>query len=680
MRFPLWDTDGITSFVINRDAQITRWSSRLPELLGMVDVNDLTIHQIITETKHPELNHVLLHAWQGKRTIIQAEVVYQPASTQATSRSVALAVTPMFTNDDVSEILLSAKLLEPNNATFYSDEAVNRLIAENTNDLIALVDRNGCIRYASPSHFKILGYSPEEYQDTQSFQYIHPDDHDKMREAIAKLFETNHSIQTDFRLLHREGHWKVIESLIFPVYLSEEDIDCLLIVAQEITERKLDQQKIQYLAYNDPLTELPNRLAFRERLEEVIDEGRSQEVAVLFLDIDRFKIVNDALGHPKGELLLRDVGKRIVSQLRRQDMLAKISGDEFTIIITDYSKGEAAALAERILRQFHEPFFVEGHEFFITATIGISLYPQDGQTVDEIERNSNTAMVHAKLNGGNQFQFYLPEMNRRSVERLMMENSIRRALDKEEFDVYYQPQVDLSTGRIMGMEALIRWKHPEKGMISPGTFIPLAEETGLILRIGDWVLRRACSQMKAWHDAGFPRVPVSVNLSPRQFVKMDLAESIQKILRETGLEPEWLELEITESVLMQNSEANIAVLRNLRNIGIRISIDDFGTGYSSLGYLKKFPIDCLKIDQSFIRDMTKSREDAAIATAIISLAHNLNMRVIAEGIETEEQAMFLRSQRCNAMQGYLFSPPVPADQCVVLLEQEKINLSIQKHE
>ncbi|MGD8191280.1 sensor domain-containing protein [Brevibacillus ginsengisoli] len=648
----------------------------MPELLGTDEIKEWTIFQIVADSNHLELNDVLENAWLGNRTIIQVELVDQSANKRAISSNVALAVVPMFTYGDVSEILLYAKPLESTAETIYNDEGINRLIAENTHDLIALVDLNGWIRFASPSHFKILGYLPEKYQGTSCYQYIHPDDHHRLRGVKSELMQQKHSAKTDFRILHSDGHWKEIESLIFPVFLSEEGVECLLIVAQEITERKLDQQKIQYLAYNDPLTELPNRLAFRERLEEIITDGRTQEIAVLFLDIDRFKIVNDALGHPKGEYLLRDVGKRITTQLRRQDMLAKISGDEFTIILTDTSQEQASGMAERILRQFHEPFFVEGHEFFITATIGISMYPNDGQTVDQIERNSNTAMVHAKLNGGNQFQCYLPSMNRRSVERLMMENSIRRALDKEEFDVYYQPQVDLSTGRIMGLEALIRWKHPEKGMISPATFIPLAEETGLILRIGEWVLRKACSQIKAWHEAGFPRVPVSVNLSPRQFVKMDLADSIKNILKETGLEPEWLELEITESVLMQNSDANIAVLRDLRDFGIRISIDDFGTGYSSLGYLKRFPIDCLKIDQSFIRDMTKSREDAAIATAIITLAHNLNLRVIAEGIETEEQAVFLRSQRCNAMQGYLFSPPIPAHQCVALLEQEKINYSI----
>lgn len=667
------NAETIASFSINREEKLIRWSSRFPDLLGRDDLHDQSIYQLIASQDHQRVKEYIDKVWQGQQAVLLASFLHQ----SGTELKASLDFVPMFFQQEVSEIQVFARVMDTESLPGYCDETVYRLIAENTNDLIAILDPSGSICYASPSHYKILGYIPEQFQGTVSYDYIHPEDRERVKQSVHDLLVERNTGKTEFRIRHRDGHWIYLECSAFPIYGEGEECEAVAIVAREITERKMDEEKIQYLAYNDPLTELPNRLAFRERLEQAIT-NLQENVAVLFLDIDRFKIVNDALGHPKGELLLKDVGQRIARVLRPQDLVARIAADEFSIILPDVSLEEVMEVSENILHLFHEPFYLEGHEFFITATIGISMFPQDGTTVDDMVRNSNTAMFQAKLSGGNQYQFYTPAMNRRSVERLLLENSLRRALDKQEFEVYYQPQVDLASGRIMGLEALIRWKHPQMGFIPPSTFIPLAEETGLILSIGEWVLRTACRQIKDWHDAGLPRVPVSVNLSPRQFLKKELAESIRRILEEAGLEPEWLELEITESVLMQNSETNIAVLREFKKMGIRISIDDFGTGYSSLGYLKRFPIDCLKIDQSFVRDMTTNREDAAIATAIISLAHNLDMKVIAEGIETEEQALFLRSQRCNAMQGYLFSPPLPTEQCESLLEQEKVYLAIQK--
>ncbi|MGC5327658.1 putative bifunctional diguanylate cyclase/phosphodiesterase [Brevibacillus sp. SYSU BS000544] len=673
--FPFMNTDQSASFMVDQNAEFTGWSHKFSTLLG-IDLVGVNLYDLVAPNHKEALQKILHRVVNGEQQNIEIQLIDE----KGIHIPFSLAFVPLYHKERIIGINGFAEVKDIHSLFYFGNDTVNRLIADHSTDLIAIVNLDGQIHYASPSHRTILGYVPNDYKGTDSLEYIHPEDREKVIEFTKLVIQQRKESITEFRFQHSAGYWTVIESKAFPILQEGGHVHAIVWIGREITERKLDEQKINYLAYYDPLTDLPNRMAFRERLEQEITKSGNDGFAVLFLDMDRFKLVNDALGHPKGELLLKDVGKRISESLKERDLVARISSDEFTIILSDTSVEEAKTVADTIVELFHLPFYLEGHEFFITASIGISIYPTDGTTVDDIVRNSNTAMYHAKTNGGNGYQFYAPAMNIPSIERLTLENQLRKALEREELEVYYQPQVDLATGRMMGLEALIRWNHPERGMISPAVFIPLAEETGLILSLGDWVLRTACSQLKAWHDADMPRMPVSVNLSPRQFLKKDLAESIHRALDESGLDPQWLELEITESVLMQNSETNIAMLRRIREMGIRISIDDFGTGYSSLGYLKRFPIDSLKIDQSFIRDMITNREDAAIATAIISLAHNLNLKVIAEGIETEEQALFLRSQRCNAMQGYLFSPPIPVKECTSILEQEKVLLAIQKED
>lgn len=462
--------------------------------------------------------------------------------------------------------------------------------------------------------------------------------------------------------------------------------DELLAIVRDITERKQAEEQIVYLAYHDTLTGLPNRPSFKERLNQALVHAKRYEqlVATLYLDLDRFKHINETFGHDVGDLLLKAVADRIVNCVRKDDFIARpsmdelittvarIGGDEFTILLAEITHvQDAAKVARRILEALSLPFMLEGHEVFITVSIGIALYPFDGEDVDTLLENADTAMYHAKDQGKNNYQFYTQSMNATAFERFALENSLHTALDRQQFLLYYQPQLDIQTGKIVGMEALIRWQHPDMGLIAPAAFIPLAEETNLIVPIGEWVLLTACAQNKAWQVAGFPPMRVTVNLSGNQFRQKNLAETIDKVLYNTGLDPQYLELELTESIIMQGEETTITMLNKLKAMGIRLSIDDFGTGYSSLSYLKRFPLDTIKVDRSFVRDITTDPDDAAITVAIIALGHSLNLKVIAEGVETEKQLAFLSKQKCDEMQGYLFSPPVPAEVITQMLQERK---------
>ena len=446
----------------------------------------------------------------------------------------------------------------------------------------------------------------------------------------------------------------------------------VFILSLDISERKRAEEMIEHLAYHDALTGLPNRTLFEDRLAVTLAQARrkKQMAAVMFLDLDRFKVVNDTVGHTLGDQLLQSVAERLTGLMREGDTVARVGGDEFTLLLPEVARSEdLVEVAERILEALRQPWVLDGHEFRITTSIGIATYPTDGEDAQSLLRNADTAMYRAKDQGRDNYKLYTPKMNARIAERLALENGLRHGLERGEFLVYYQPQVDIASGAISGVEALVRWQHPERGLVSPAEFIQVAEETGLIVPVGAWVLRTACAQAKAWQAAGYPPVRVAVNLSARQFQQRDLIEVVDEVLKETGLEARWLQLEITEGVAMQDVEFNIAVLRELREMGVQIAIDDFGTGHSSLSYLSQLPIDVVKIDQSFIQDLTTDPNDAAIARSIIVMAHNLKLRVIAEGVETEEQLAFLKKRRCDEMQGYLFSKPAPAEAFEEMLRQ-----------
>jgi len=428
--------------------------------------------------------------------------------------------------------------------------------------------------------------------------------------------------------------------------------------------------QIEHLAYYDGLTALPNRELFIDRLSLALVQSHrdAKKLAVLFLDLDRFKQINDSLGHSVGDELLRAMGKRVHEAVREGDTLARLGGDEFTLLLPGvHNASEAARIAQKLLEAVHSPFQLQGRELYVTTSIGISIYPEDGVDAESLIRSADIAMYRAKEQGRDRFQLYAPAMNAQAVERMGLEHGLRKALDLEQLVIHYQPIIEVATGRIHGTEALLRWRHPDLGLVPPDDFIELAEMTGLITPMGPWILEEACGRTRAWQRGTHFYFSVAVNLSARQFLERDLVSQVKRALRSTGLEARFLELEITESVAMQSAETTLRTLRELKALGVRISIDDFGTGYSSLAYLKRFPIDTLKIDQSFVSDIGTDADDSAIASAVIAMAHGLGLRVVAEGVEREEQLEFLRRQRCDHYQGFLFSRALAADEFGALL-------------
>jgi len=456
-----------------------------------------------------------------------------------------------------------------------------------------------------------------------------------------------------------------IHDRAFPLLDEHGEVVCITGIAEDITARKEVEEQLLHLAHYDTLTDLPNRTLFYDRLQQSLAHSRREDgtAAVIFIDLDRFKLVNDTLGHAAGDHLLQQAARRLKAKLRASDTVGRLGGDEFAVILSDLaSADDAGAVAQQLMRVLEQPFELDGREMFITASVGITLFPTDGTDPDTLLKNADAAMYRAKEQGRNTCQFYRAEMNARSVERVSLERHLRRALERGEFLLHYQPQLHLKTGQIIGMEALIRWQHPEMGLVSPAKFIPVAEETGLIVDIGSWVLCTACAQNKAFQEAGLPPITVAVNLSPRQFRQRGLVKSIRAILEDTGLNPRYLELEITESMVMHNAEEVITTLSELEGMRLQLSVDDFGTGYSSLNYLKRFPVHRLKIDQSFVRDIGTDPDDTAIAQSIIALGHSLDLKVLAEGVETAEQLAFLENAHCDEAQGYYFSRPVPAEE------------------
>jgi diguanylate cyclase (GGDEF)-like protein len=430
--------------------------------------------------------------------------------------------------------------------------------------------------------------------------------------------------------------------------------------------------QIEHLAYYDGLTALPNRELFIDRLSLALVQAHrdSKKLAVLFLDLDRFKQINDSLGHSVGDELLRAMAKRVHEAVREGDTLARLGGDEFTLLLPGvHNAAEAARIAQKLLEAVRCPFQLQGRELFVTTSIGISLYPEDGVDAESLIRSADIAMYRAKEQGRDRFQLYAPAMNVQAVERMGLEHGLRKALAQDQLVIHYQPIIEVATGRIHGTEALLRWRHPELGLVPPDDFIDLAEMTGLITPMGPWILEEACGRTRAWQRGTRFYLSIAVNLSARQFQEHDLVGQVEQALKSTGLEARFLELEITESVAMNTVENTLRTLTELKALGVRISIDDFGTGYSSLAYLKRFPIDTLKIDQSFVTDIGTSAEDSAIAAAVIAMAHGLGLRVVAEGVEQEEQLEFLRRQRCDHYQGYLFSRPLAPDEFAALLRE-----------
>lgn len=530
------------------------------------------------------------------------------------------------------------------------------------------------IEYVNPAFERITGYTEAESVGRDSC-FLWGDDVDQtgineIRAAVAEQRE-GHAVMRNYR---KDGTLFWSDVYIAPVRDEEGIVRHFVSAQYDITATKRYESELEFQTNCDALTGLANRNLLRDRLSQAISYAHryGHPIWVVFVDLDRFKFVNDTLGHQAGDLLLKAVSGRLQGAVRETDTISRMGGDEFVLILPERTDADlSTGIVKRIMDAVSQPLSIEGHEFFISTSIGVAVYPADGETPEELIKHADIAMYRAKETGRNNFQFYTPAMNERALERLRIEGDLRSALEREEFVLHYQPQVDLHTRQIVGAEALIRWQHPELGMVPPARFIGLAEDTGLIVPIGAWVIRTACMQNKAWQLSGLGHLRVSVNLSARQFAQLDLVESVAQALNEAQLEPEYLEIELTESLVMADVDRAIGILRELKALGVKLSIDDFGTGYSSLSYLKRFPIDVLKIDRSFVNDITVDPDDAAIVASIISLAHSLRLQVIAEGVETEAQLAYLREHHCDQIQGYFFSRPVTHDVFAHMLEEGK---------
>lgn len=537
----------------------------------------------------------------------------------------------------------------------------DRELLRNLPVMIHAVDRRGRIVEASDFWLETLGYSRSEVLGRPYQDILGAAGNAERPFALEDFFRPEAIRDQPALLRNRDGSEIDVLLSAIPARTLSGRAAHSLVVTVDLSARNQAEREIHQLAYYDTLTGLPNRALFNDRLRRAIAQGQREgtEVGLLFLDLDQFKAINDTLGHSVGDLLLQTVAQRLQSCVRDEDTVARLGGDEFVIALSHLpSERSPALLADRILALFGEPVKLGDREFFSHASIGIAIFPGDGQDVDTLLRNADTAMYAAKEGGRNTYRYFSEEMNARAMEKLQLATDLRRAMDKDEFFLTYQPQLNLETGKITGVEALLRWQHPEDGLIPPGRFIPLAEETGVILPLGEWVLRTACSQAMEWRAAGRPPMRISVNVSGKQFRQPDFIETVERVLQETGFDPRWLELELTESVIMEDVQSAIITLTDLKIRNINLAIDDFGTGYSSLIYLKHFPIDRIKIAQEFVRDIPSDPDDAAIVEAIIAMARTLNLSVIAEGVEKQEQLQMLRWHRCTEMQGYYFARPM----------------------
>jgi diguanylate cyclase (GGDEF)-like protein/PAS domain S-box-containing protein len=536
----------------------------------------------------------------------------------------------------------------------------------------------------NPALARMYGYaSPEEMismlHDIEHQLYVDP----QRRAEFRQLLERD-GVVTNFesRVYRSNGEIIWISENARAVHNAEGKLLFFEGTVEAITERKAYEAEIRFQATHDALTGLPNRTLLHDRMQQTIlhTARYGTLAAVAFLDLDQFKFINDSLGHQVGDELLKITAERLKNCLRSSDTVARQGGDEFVLLLTNQESIESITLTlQRVLQEVAQPWHANDLEFQVTCSIGVSLCPDDGCDADTLLKNADSAMYKAKELGRNNFQYFSAEMNSTATDRLELLNRLRQAIANDELVLHYQPKVSLQDGSVIGAEALIRWNSPQSGMIAPGTFIPLAEETGLIVPIGEWVLQAACRQNKAWQDAGYSPLVVSVNLSPRQLARGDVVELVQRVLKETGLAPQYLELEITESVMATEVDKSFAMLNRLRKLGVRISLDDFGTGYSSLSYLKCFPVDTLKIDRSFVRDIASDEDSAAIIKAIISLGQNLNLTVLAEGIETPEQFQFLLQHGCNEGQGFLMSRPIAGAEFAALMRAEEPKLEPRKH-
>ncbi|MBB5391032.1 MULTISPECIES: bifunctional diguanylate cyclase/phosphodiesterase [unclassified Herbaspirillum] len=538
-------------------------------------------------------------------------------------------------------------------------------VFESASEGILITDEQFRILTVNPAFTRITGYGIDEALGKHSRMMTGPSSRTGVNRSMLEQLASIGNWQGEMMDRRKDGTWYPAWLSISTIRGNHDAISHYVGVFTDNTIRKEAENKLAYLAEHDSLTGLLNRNSLMRILSEKIGSAEQcdRQLVLFFIDFDRFKSVNDTLGHHSGDQLLVAATERLRRQLRQQDVLARFGGDEFIVVLDDAaSEGMAAELAQRLMSDMAEPFFINGHKIFMSASIGCAIYPQHGKDAMTMLKNADIAMYRAKERGKNAFQLFNKEMSDHALEQMLLENSLRHALERQEFELFYQPQFGAADNRLCGMEALVRWRHPSRGLVAPGLFISLAEQTGLIVPLGGWILREACRQGKAWLDRGYRFGRIAVNLSPCQFLSDDLPAAIDAALAQSGLPPSLLELEITESAIMQNQQAATALLKRMRELGVAISVDDFGTGYSSLASLKQYPLDTLKIDRSFVKDIPHDADNVAITEAIIAIAHKLRLRVVAEGVESEEQNAFLRSAGCDIIQGYLHAHPLaPAE-------------------
>lgn len=565
---------------------------------------------------------------------------------------------------DISERKRAQRELEEREKRF-------RTIVEKSWSGVVLLDGDVRFTFAGSSTQHLLGYEDEEILGHSLFEFVHPREVEAARREFADaLARPNHEMGGELRFRHKNGDWIWLEGFSQNL-LHEPSVRAIVLNYRDVSQRKETEKQLEYRAYYDSLTGLPNRLLFRDRLVHSLAHARRNRVgvAVMYLDVDHFKLVNDALGHSFGDRLLADIAQRLQASLRASDTISRIGGDEFSILLPEVAGADAVAgVARKILDSLARPFHIENHDFFVTASLGISCFPSDGDDAETLLKCADAAMYRAKELGRNQAQLFTASMNERYVRRLALEQHLHHAIERDQLELYYQPVFDRSRRRYVSVEALLRWRDPVRGIVPPSEFIGLAEETGMIIPIGAWALRTACTQLREWQHQGLG-LHMAVNISAVQLQQRDFASVVRAALDESGIRPDLLQLEITESAAMQNFELSLETMRELRAMGVAIAVDDFGTGQSSLIYLKHFPIDTVKIDKEFLREVTDDDTAAAIVSYVINLAHTLQLKVVAEGVETEEQYTFLRHYACDMMQGYLFSKPLPVNEVVPFLQR-----------